>query len=665
MFLFSIQGVSAKLDRRETLTSGAQNIYLCQFQFDSQWDELDKTAVFQAQDVKISVVVDENGRCQIPWEVLAKPYVKVFAGVYGTKNGELIMPTVMIDLGQVRKGASLGEEAGEPTPDVYSQILASANEAAEAVKDLKADAEAGRFRGADGLTPQIGENGNWFLGQVDTGKPSRGIGAAGASGTTFTPAVDSSGNISWRNDGNLQNPETVNIKGPKGDRGIQGQQGPKGDPGETGAPGPCGEQGIPGPQGLKGDTGERGEPGPRGLKGETGEKGETGAGFAVYDYFSTAAALASAITNPSAGDAYGVGTSEPYDIYIYSPSRGWVNNGPLQGARGPKGDKGDQGETGSAGLQGPKGDPGEDGAPGAQGPQGIQGPKGDKGDPGETGPQGPKGDKGNTGAAGPAGAKGDTGEQGPQGIQGPRGATGATGAQGPKGDTGAAGAAGAQGFSMKQLNTTERKFTTVQWNTYGANGHTEPWANVTNAADFRVGDFGVLYGTNTDTSLQVVLVGVVTAKTTNQVTMKTVACIQGSKGNPGPAGSDAENALIVTFTVTGQSGTTITGNSDKTHLEVLAAVNSGRQVYAHIPSMNDAFIPVTSCASTVANFGGIIFYNAPVALKSELTGNSVTTEMYPMIQPVTQADAGKFVSVSSTGELVLTALPLYNGEVVG
>ncbi len=28
--------------------------------------------------------------------------------------------------------------------------------------------------GADGITPTIGSNGNWFLGATDTGKPSRG-----------------------------------------------------------------------------------------------------------------------------------------------------------------------------------------------------------------------------------------------------------------------------------------------------------------------------------------------------------------------------------------------------------------------------------------------------------------------------------------------------------
>lgn len=41
--------------------------------------------------------------------------------------------------------------------------------------------------GADGITPTIGSNGNWFLGATDTGKPSRGAtGAPGKDGSDAT-----------------------------------------------------------------------------------------------------------------------------------------------------------------------------------------------------------------------------------------------------------------------------------------------------------------------------------------------------------------------------------------------------------------------------------------------------------------------------------------------
>ena len=53
-------------------------------------------------------------------------------------------------------------------------------------------------------------------------------GATGADGTTFTPSVDSSGNISWTNDGGKQNPQTQNIKGPQGQTGATGATGATG-----------------------------------------------------------------------------------------------------------------------------------------------------------------------------------------------------------------------------------------------------------------------------------------------------------------------------------------------------------------------------------------------------------------------------------------------------
>lgn len=50
-------------------------------------------------------------------------------------------------------------------------------------------------------------------------------GADGEDGATFTPSVDSAGNLSWTNNKGLTNPPTVNIKGPKGDKGDDGEGG--------------------------------------------------------------------------------------------------------------------------------------------------------------------------------------------------------------------------------------------------------------------------------------------------------------------------------------------------------------------------------------------------------------------------------------------------------
>lgn len=107
----------------------------------------------------------------------------------------------------------------------------------------------------------------------DTGN----TGVQGPAGATFTPAVDDAGNLSWSNDGGLDNPATKNIRGPQGAQGNTGQKGDKGDTGAVYTPS-VSEAGvlswtndgslenpepvnIKGPKGDKGDTGAKGDPG--------------------------------------------------------------------------------------------------------------------------------------------------------------------------------------------------------------------------------------------------------------------------------------------------------------------------------------------------------------------------------------------------------------------
>ena len=104
--------------------------------------------------------------------------------------------------------------------------------------------------------------------------PGGGGGKPGENGATFTPHVTEDGDLSWKNDKSLENPEPVNIKGPAGPQGIQGQQGEKGDKGDKGDKGETGAQGEKGDKGDKGDTGEQG---PQGIQGEPGKDGAAGA----------------------------------------------------------------------------------------------------------------------------------------------------------------------------------------------------------------------------------------------------------------------------------------------------------------------------------------------------------------------------------------------------
>ena len=87
--------------------------------------------------------------------------------------------------------------------------------------DLTPEQKA-ELTGPSGASPYIGENGNWFVGELDTGVQAQGA------------------------------------QGPKGEQGPQGAQGPKGEQGPQGMQGPKGEQG---PQGDTGATGAKGDTG--------------------------------------------------------------------------------------------------------------------------------------------------------------------------------------------------------------------------------------------------------------------------------------------------------------------------------------------------------------------------------------------------------------------
>lgn len=201
------------------------------------------------------------------------------------------------------------------------------------VTDLTASGDQGPQgpAGEDGITPTIGDNGNWFLGDTDTGKPSRGEqgpqgdpgpqgepGQDGAPGAAGEDGADGAaagfGTVSATVDGNTGTPSVEvatsgdntaknfsftfhNLKGEKGDKGDTG---PAGADGADGAPGPAGTDGTNGKDGAAATitvgTTTTGEPGtqasvtnsgsasaavfnftiPKGEKGDKGDRGPQG-----------------------------------------------------------------------------------------------------------------------------------------------------------------------------------------------------------------------------------------------------------------------------------------------------------------------------------------------------------------------------------------------------
>lgn len=496
----------------------------------------------------------------------------------------------------------------------------------------------------------------------------------GSGGGTIDMRV-SGGYIQYSNDGvTWENLIAVSeLKGEAGPQGVPGEKGADGAKGDTGPQGERGPQGIPGAQGIPGETGpqgERGPQGPKGDKGDPGQKGETGSGFVVKGYYGTVSALQTSVKNPAVGDAYGVGASEPYDIYIYDGvTRTWINNGPLQGAKGDPGPKGDKGEPGE---QGPKGDTGPIGKTGPQGEQGIQGQKGDPGKDGATGPAGKDGLTPTIGANGnwylgdedtgkpSRGATGLQGATGPQGPTGPQGATGPQGETGPQGPTGPAGPDGApgkdgspgkDGAPGKDGVTPDIKIGTVTTLPAGS----EATASMGGTAAQPTLNLGIpkgADGANANVTKDAVVGALGFAPiSADDVPVKSV--------------NGATGATKSTFYVTVTPENNNSATADKTAAEVYAAYAAGYAVYA-IVTFDALEVPLELPLVSAVSMSGIILlgfaalgsmapnsapmyptitYNGTVGKWYAWLGTLARASDIPAIPAVTVADNGKILRV--------------------
>ena len=274
--------------------------YNIEFDFDAEWSDLNnKIGIFAYPDAAAhkwayQTVMFSGNTCTVPiLRDIHCVYVGVTAG-----NVRVTTPAKV----QCRLSISDYAETEEPpSADIWGQILAKLDELQTEIDEIKAGGVGGTdislnvtgatvgqtiqvkavdadgkptaweavdmAAGADGVTPTIGENGNWYLGETDTGKPSRG--AKGDKGDPFTYS-------------DFTAEQLAALKGEKGDTGEQGIQGIQGEKGDTGVPGKDGKDGKNGITPTIGANGnwyigstDTGKPS-RGDKGEQGSQGERG-----------------------------------------------------------------------------------------------------------------------------------------------------------------------------------------------------------------------------------------------------------------------------------------------------------------------------------------------------------------------------------------------------
>lgn len=260
--------------KRGPVTSGSVNVYPVRFEFSADWDGLTRTAVFQADGEPVSVLLDDTGECSIPWETLAKHGVRLRAGVYGTKGGDVVLPTIWADLGEILQGVTMPDGGTyPPTPELWEQALAGKGDG------LSYDGlNLSLLAGDKPLSSvQIVGGGEGGVPVPDPEGPPGPQGEPGPPGPEGPPGKDGE-------PGPQGDPGPAGPQGPQGDKGDPGEQGPagpKGDQGDAGPAGPQGLQGVkgdPGPAGPQGPPGEQGPPGPAGKDGANGADGSPGPG---------------------------------------------------------------------------------------------------------------------------------------------------------------------------------------------------------------------------------------------------------------------------------------------------------------------------------------------------------------------------------------------------
>lgn len=203
-------------------TSGSFGDIKLSFEFSDGWKDLSKKVVFHpVRGAPVEVLLlDSTSEIEVPPEVTAVSGVAHFVLCGYVTDSDNVTRNIISLPGKINVKSTYKAKGGNTrkvTKDNFSQLLdAVKGEINNAIGDAVA---SGEFKGDDGVTPHIGSNGNWYIGDTDTGISAKGT--KGDSGTT--PHIGDNGN--WY----IGTTDTgISAKGVKGDPGENGKDGDSG-----------------------------------------------------------------------------------------------------------------------------------------------------------------------------------------------------------------------------------------------------------------------------------------------------------------------------------------------------------------------------------------------------------------------------------------------------
>ena len=255
MMEFYVSGQSLKMFTPVTAADSLKYL-TAQFHFtDGEWDGYTRWAHFRRGETVYDIALDGEDR------ITEEDALNLTTGeweIYLTGTKDTARLTTVVVVLTVKESGLIDAPLHVIPQSVAEQIDAKAAQALLTAQAVKAAADAGKFNGRDGKSFEIkgyyastaaleegvpapapgdaycvgsaapydvyiydGVSGEW----INNGTIQGAKGDTGAAGTTFTPHVDGNGNLSWTNDGGLDNPTTQNIRGDTGAKGETGAAG--------------------------------------------------------------------------------------------------------------------------------------------------------------------------------------------------------------------------------------------------------------------------------------------------------------------------------------------------------------------------------------------------------------------------------------------------------
>lgn len=145
---FEVTNQIIKRTDENKVVADSRNYLSAEFTFTDEWQGT-ITAVFKKDGTAYAVILDEENKCTVPWEVISEGRFSVscFCGNRVTANRAFV--------GVIASGYEEGETPSEPTPDVYAELVERTDNAVNAANTVFTAYENGELKGDKGDNAEL------------------------------------------------------------------------------------------------------------------------------------------------------------------------------------------------------------------------------------------------------------------------------------------------------------------------------------------------------------------------------------------------------------------------------------------------------------------------------------------------------------------------------